>query len=174
MNHEHPSANDSGAEPPRHRADIPGGDSSESIPSVESDAYVLHVIRHAPTSETAEAIADAYGRHGTAFALYLTLSGVDRYVRDYGPGHTHEGATGPQGIERDFQNKLTTAGSPRGTRSSTTPSSPSTGAPSLSRLLEGRIESQHVVTFDRDAIYDFAAAHYEVVETDDGLYAFWR
>lgn len=173
MNHERPSLNDSGSAPPRHRADIPGAHPSEPIPSVESDAYVLHVIRHAPTSQTAEAIADAYGRHGTAFALYLTLSGVDRYARNYGPGQTPEDATGPQGIERDFQNSYYGRFASRDALVDDTIESFDWGV-ELSRLLEGRIELQHVVTFDRDAVYDFAAAHYEVIETDDGLYAFWR
>ncbi len=173
MNHEHPSPKHPRSESPRHRADIPGVNSSEPIPSVDSDAYVLHVIRHAPTSETAETIADAYGRYGTAFALYLTLSGVERYARNYGPGHTPEDATGPQGIERDFQNSYYGRFASRDALVDDTIESFDWGV-DLTRLLEGRSDLQQVVTFDRDAIYDFAASHYEVIETDDGLYAFWR
>lgn len=130
MNHEHPSTRNHPA--PKHRAEtgpalLDYGQSAatgEVITDPKADAFVAEVIENAPSPEAADAISRAYQRHGTAFAIYLTLDGVDKYVHDYGPGHQpadprQSNATSPA---------ATTAAMPTGTRWSTTSSRPSAGS----------------------------------------------
>jgi hypothetical protein len=135
-----------------------------------ADAYVADIVANAPSLESGRVIAQAYAKHGIAFALYLTLDGVDKYIRDYGPGHQQ---ASPQTIESDFANSYHGR------------------YPDRDALIDGVVETfgwQHdldsllhdkpdlrlAVTFDRDAIYEFANNHYEVLDGVNGLYVFER
>ncbi|MGK2875482.1 MAG: hypothetical protein ACSLEW_07555 [Nocardioides sp.] len=162
--HEHPSQ-DLG---PHHRA----GPADEPQPS-PGDAYVAEIVENAPIPEAGRIIEHVYAKCGTAFALYLALDGVDRYARDYGPGHEPEDPAEPQGIETDFKNAYYGRFEDREAIVDDTIASFDWGS-DLRRLLRGHPDLAQMVILDRDAIWSFACTHYEIIDGIDGLYLFER
>lgn len=158
MNHEH--ANYSPEPAPRHRAEQPG------------DAYVADVIANAPTAETAQVIADAYARHGTAFALYLTLNGVEKYVPEYVPDDQLAEASKTPILEHDF--KSVYYGRFEDREAIIDAIASFDWGTTLRRLLREHPDLEQIVVFDRDAIWGFASDHYEILDGTDGLYLFER
>ena len=170
MNHEH--TNTYHADPrPRHRAE-PEEAETERQPG-PGDAYVADIIAHAPTEEAGRIIDQAYAKHGTAFALYLALDGVEKYVRDDGPGHQPRELSGPSGIEADFKNAYYGRFEDREAIIEDTIESFDWGT-TLRRLLRDHPDLQQMVIFDRDAIWGFVSDHYEIIDGSDGLYVFER
>jgi hypothetical protein len=159
MNHEHQ---------PRHRA----GPAPEAQPG-PGDAYIADLVANAPTPQTGRVIAETYARYGTAFALYLALDGVDKYIRDHGPGDEPDDPTGPSGVEADFKNVYYGRFEDREAIIDDTISSFDWGT-TLKQVLREHPDLEQMVVFDRDAIWGFVNDHYEIIDGTDGLYVFER
>jgi hypothetical protein len=167
MNYEHDGPQSDPEPDPRHHADA---FAAEPERDTTGDAYVAHIVAYAPTPDTARAIAEAYDRHGVPFAIYLSLDGVDKYVRDFGPDHQ---PVGPATIEADFRDVYYGYFADRETLVDDTIASFDWGV-ELNQLLRDHPDLRRMVTFDRDAIWEFVQQHYEVVNGVHGLYAFER
>lgn len=173
MNHEQnqPAGSSQGGYEPRHRAEHRlAANVTELQTEPNSDQYVRHVIEHAPTPAAGELIARLYERHGTAFAIYLALDGVDNYIRDNGDGPRSGDITK---LERDFNEAYYGFFPDKDALVEDTIASFDWGA-EANWLLHGHFELQQFLVFDRDAIYGFASDHYEVIRTDHGLYVYLR
>lgn len=157
-------------QPPRHRAE----DSTvEEQPAGPGDAYVADIVANAPTPEAGRVIETAYAKYGTAFALYLALDGVDKYARDYGPGHEPEDVAGPAGLEADFKSVYYGSFPDREAIIDDTIESFDWGT-TLRWLLHEHPDLAQMVVFDRAAIWGFVNDHYEIIDGTDGLYIFER
>ncbi|GAA1508618.1 hypothetical protein [Nocardioides humi] len=156
---------------PRHRAEQRlAANATDLHTEPDSDQYVRHVIEHAPSPAAGALVAQLYERHGTAFAIYLALGGVDNYIRDNGEGPR---TTDIAGLERDFTEAYYDFFPDKDALVEDTIASFDWGA-EASWLLRGHLELQQFLVFDRDAIYGFASDHYEVIRTDQGLYVYMR
>lgn len=168
MNHEHSNYEPGHQPEPRHRADT-----EEERQPGPGDAYVADIVANAPTLEAGRIIAQTYAKYGTAFALYLALDGVEKYARDYGPGHKPEDPAAPPGIEADFKHVYYGSFPDREAIIDDTIESFDWGS-QLRLLLREHPDLDQMVVFDRDAIWGFVNDHYEIVDGTDGLYVFER
>lgn len=147
---------------PRHRAPTeaqhdPDLERREQHPLTDGDLIRL-VIELAPTEAAAALVEELWDRHGEPFAAYLTLDGIDRYADD---------------LEAQFTSVYVGRYDDREAVVTDTIASFDWGS-DLDWLLSGDPQLRSVVTFDRRAIWDLAADHYEILVRPGSLYAFER
>lgn len=157
MNHEHQ---------PRHRSET----EHQRTPS-DSDAYIADAVAHAPTPEHGRAIAAAYAKYGTAFALFLDLGDADTDVEGNDQDAADVGL--PLRIERAFNIAYYGRFPTRDTLIDDTIESFDWGY-ELDYALRDVPDLRAMVTFDRRAIWGFIGDHYQVIDGEDGFYVFER
>ncbi|MFT4263164.1 MAG: hypothetical protein QM572_07275 [Nocardioides sp.] len=156
---------------PRHRADVPDMPyDGEAARDTTADAFIADVIAHAPDAIAGRAIEATYLRYGMAFAVYLTLDGVDRYAPDHRPAHC---STDPPLIEVEFKNAYYGSFADREAIVDDTIASFDWGT-ELRRALQSHPDLEQMVRFDRDAIWGFVSDHYDIREAHDGFHVFER
>lgn len=120
-------------------------------------AHIIEdVVRWAPDDAAAQRVHGACRRHGAPFAAYLTLDGVDPYDTEVSDGFE----ASYLGSFPDRAALVTQTIETFGWQHD------------LDRVLGTHLELSALVAFDPDAVFGFVCDHYDVVETDTGLYLF--
>ncbi len=139
---------------PRHRDEATWQPGREQT----SDYYITHRAEQAPTPEIAQRIRNIYAQHGTAFAIYLALEGVDAQAEN---------------LEADFRSTFIGFYPDRQMLVKDTIATFGWEA-DLDRLLQDDPLLRAVVRFDHDEIWAFADEHFQIVELDGGQYVYER